>query len=163
MFSTLDNIKSRIFSNPIEFDRQLHRWRFLSKSIVFTNGCFDILHPGHLHLLSQAADLGDILIVGLNSDNSIQKLKGPERPFIPQQERALTLASLFFIDAVVIFDEDTPEFLIKKIQPNVLVKGADYEEKDIVGADFVKSYGGSVLRVDLLKEFSSSALSKNFF
>lgn len=160
MATTFENIESRILKDDLSLSRQVHRWRFLSKTIVFTNGCFDLLHPGHLHLLSQAADLGDILLVGLNSDASVSRLKGPDRPIIPQDLRALHLASLFYVDGVVIFDEDTPLRLIKAIKPDVLVKGADYKEQDIVGAEFVKSYGGQIFRVPLLSGYSTSALSQ---
>jgi D-beta-D-heptose 7-phosphate kinase/D-beta-D-heptose 1-phosphate adenosyltransferase len=160
MPTTLANIESRIFKDDLSLSRQVHRWRFLSKTIVFTNGCFDLLHPGHLHLLSQAADLGDILVVGLNSDASVSRLKGPNRPIIPQNQRALHLASLFYVDGVVIFDEETPLHLIEAIKPDVLVKGADYEEQDIVGAEIVKSYGGQIFRIPLLSGYSTSVLSQ---
>ncbi|MCS6981667.1 MAG: adenylyltransferase/cytidyltransferase family protein [Flavobacteriales bacterium] len=156
--TTTENIWNRIFTDPLNFSRQLHRWRFLNKSIVFTNGCFDLIHPGHIHLLSAAADMGDVLLVGLNSDASVQRLKGAGRPRIPQDLRAMHLASLFFVDAVVLFEEDTPMKLIEQVRPDVLVKGSDYSPNTIVGADFVKSYGGRVEVVELLPGFSSSLL-----
>lgn len=160
MRTTTNNIRSRIFTDSLDFSRQLHRWRFLNKSIVFTNGCFDLLHPGHIHLLSEAADMGDILLVGLNSDASVKRLKGPGRPRIPEDQRALHLASLFFVDGVVFFEEDTPLRLIEQVRPDVLVKGSDYSPNSVVGADFVRSYGGRVEIVDLLPGYSTSFLLK---
>ena len=114
------------------------------KRIVFTNGCFDIIHAGHAHYLSKAKSYGDILVVGLNSDSSIRRIKGPKRPIIPQHMRAYLLDTLKPVDYVVIFEEDTPIELIRAIRPHVLVKGADWQVENIVGADFVLSYGGKV-------------------
>lgn len=156
MPTTSENIESRIFTDHLQLSRQLHRWRFLGKSIVFTNGCFDWLHPGHIHLLSQAADLGDILLVGVNSDASVTRLKGAERPLMNHTWRMRQLAALFFVDGVVLFEEDTPRRLIEKIRPDVLVKGADYSEDRIEGADFVRSYDGRVERIPLLNGFSTT-------
>jgi len=130
------------------------------KRIVFTNGCFDILHAGHAYYLKKAKEFGDILVVGLNSDESIKRIKGPQRPIVPQEMRAYLLDSLKPVDYVVIFDEDTPERLIKAIRPHVLVKGADWELKDIVGADFVLSYGGKVERVEFKFDISTSHIIK---
>ncbi len=129
-----------------------------NKVIVFTNGCFDILHAGHAYYLKKAKELGDILVVGLNSDESIRRIKGPQRPIIPQHMRAYLLDSLKPVDYVVIFEEDTPEKLIRAIRPHVLVKGADWEIKDIVGADFVLSYGGRVERIEFKFDISTSAI-----
>ncbi|MEJ5338552.1 MAG: D-glycero-beta-D-manno-heptose 1-phosphate adenylyltransferase [Aquificaceae bacterium] len=126
------------------------------KSIVFTNGCFDLLHAGHANYLAKAKSLGDILVVGLNSDSSVRRIKGPKRPVIPQHMRAYLLDSLKSVDFVVIFEEDTPLELIKAIRPHVLVKGADWDIKDIVGADFVLSYGGRVERVEFEFHISTS-------
>ena len=128
------------------------------KTIVFTNGCFDLMHAGHAHYLKKAKELGDILVVGLNSDNSVRRIKGPKRPIVPQEMRAYLLDSLKPVDYVVIFEEDTPERLIRAIRPHVLVKGADWDIKDIVGADFVLSYGGRVERVAFQFEVSTSAI-----
>ncbi|MEN3039900.1 MAG: D-glycero-beta-D-manno-heptose 1-phosphate adenylyltransferase [Candidatus Kryptonium sp.] len=128
------------------------------KSIVFTNGCFDILHAGHAHYLKKAKELGDILVVGLNSDQSVKRIKGPKRPIVPQEMRAYLLDNLKPVDYVVIFEEDTPENLIRAIRPDVLVKGADWELKDIAGADFVLSYGGRVERIAFEFELSTSAI-----
>ena len=131
-----------------------------SKKIVFTNGCFDILHAGHAYYLKKAKELGDILVVGLNSDESIRRIKGPQRPIVPQEMRAYLLDNLKPVDYVVIFDEDTPERLIKAIRPHVLVKGADWEIKNIVGADFVLSYGGKVESVEFKFDISTSDIIK---
>lgn len=126
--------------------------------MVFTNGCFDILHKGHIHYLAQAAGLGDFLVVGLNSDPSVKKLKGENRPVQDQETRALILASLKFVDFVVIFDEDTPDKLIKALLPDVLVKGGDYKPEDIVGYDTVTTHGGRVLCLDFVPGHSSSKI-----
>jgi len=130
------------------------------KKIVFTNGCFDLLHPGHLHYLYKAKSLGDILIVALNSDSSIKKLKGFKRPVNNFEFRATMLSYLNFVDLIIEFENDTPLELIQKISPNILVKGADYNESQVVGADFVKSNGGEVVLVELLKGFSSTEIIK---
>lgn len=114
------------------------------RKIVFTNGCFDILHVGHIRYLQEAKALGDVLVVGLNSDDSVKRLKGPERPLQTQDDRKELLLALKAVDAVFIFDEDTPLNLIQKIQPHFLVKGGDWAEDQIVGAEFVKSMGGQV-------------------
>ncbi len=128
------------------------------KKIVFTNGVFDILHAGHVDYLAEAKALGDILIVGLNRDSSVRRLKGPKRPLQTERDRALIVAALKSVDYVVLFAEDTPERLIQEIRPNVLAKGADYKLKEIVGGDFVRSYGGVVRRIALKKGRSSSSL-----
>jgi D-beta-D-heptose 7-phosphate kinase/D-beta-D-heptose 1-phosphate adenosyltransferase len=125
---------------------------------VFTNGCFDLVHRGHVALLEEARRRGELLIVGLNSDESARRLKGPSRPVLGEAERAYVLASLAPVDLVVIFDEDTPERLIREIDPRVLVKGADYAESEIVGADIVKSRGGEVVRVPLVEGASTSSI-----
>lgn len=124
--------------------------------VVFTNGCFDILHRGHVEYLAKAADMGDVLVVGLNTDASVRRLKGDGRPVNNEEARALVLASLSFVDAVVLFDEDTPYELIKAIHPDVLVKGADYKPEEIVGYDIVTSYGGTVVTVPLVEGFSTT-------
>lgn len=150
-------IESRIVDRT-SLSRQVRRWRLLGKKIVFTNGCFDLLHRGHISLLAQAADFGDVLVVGLNSDTSVRKIKGPERPLVQQQDRALLLASLWFVDAVSIFEEETPYALIQIIQPDVLVKGEDYAVQDIVGADIVQAYGGEVKTIPLEAGYSTTRL-----
>lgn len=133
----------------------LDKWR-LNKKIVFTNGCFDILHAGHARYLAQAKALGDILVVGLNSDESVKKLKGPTRPIQNQDERKELLLALKAVDAVFIFNEDTPLDLIQKVKPHILVKGGDWPEAQIVGADFVKSNGGEVKSLQFVKGKSTT-------
>ncbi|MFW6020057.1 MAG: D-glycero-beta-D-manno-heptose 1-phosphate adenylyltransferase [Bacteroidales bacterium] len=128
------------------------------KKMVFSNGCFDILHYGHVDYLSKAADFGDFLLLGLNSDDSVRRLKGKNRPLNPQNSRALLLAAMQFVDYVVLFDEDTPYELIKAVQPDVLVKGKDYEAKDIVGYDIVKANGGEVKTIELVEGYSTSGI-----
>jgi D-beta-D-heptose 7-phosphate kinase/D-beta-D-heptose 1-phosphate adenosyltransferase len=125
-------------------------------TVAFTNGCFDILHRGHIHYLSRAREMADLLIVGLNSDHSVRRIKGPDRPVNDQQSRAEILASLFFVDYVIIFNEDTPLKLIQQIKPDLLVKGGDYKPEEIVGYEDVTSSGGRVETIPLLKGFSSS-------
>jgi rfaE bifunctional protein nucleotidyltransferase chain/domain len=126
------------------------------KKIVFTNGCFDLLHAGHADYLNKAKSLGDILVVGINSDASVRRIKGEKRPILPQQMRAYLLDNLKPVDYVVIFEEDTPLELIKAIKPDVLVKGADWDLERIVGADFVLSYGGRVERIAFSFDISTS-------
>ncbi|WDN89533.1 hypothetical protein BuS5_02501 [Desulfosarcina sp. BuS5] len=126
------------------------------KRIVFTNGCFDILHAGHVRYLAAAGAEGDILIVGLNSDKSVKLIKGNKRPIISQAQRAEVLAALEPINYVIIFNEPDPFKLICRIKPDVLVKGADWEEKDIIGADIVKKNGGRIVRVDIVQQISTS-------
>jgi rfaE bifunctional protein nucleotidyltransferase chain/domain len=138
----------------------LKRLRRQRKRIVFTNGVFDILHRGHVTYLSKARSMGDVLLVGLNSDASSRRLKGAARPYQKQRDRAIILLALEAVDYVVIFSEDTPEELIKMVRPDVLVKGADYKLSEIVGADFVRSYGGRVVRVRLTDGRSTTVLMK---
>ncbi len=125
------------------------RLREAGERVVFTNGCFDLLHSGHVQLFRQAAEQGDYLIVGLNSDSSIRDLKGPPRPLLPETERGELLDALGFVDDVTIFSETTPRELIEAVKPDVLVKGEDYDKSEIVGADFVESRGGTVYRAHL--------------
>ena len=133
-------------------------WNFHQKKIVFTNGCFDILHLGHIDYLSQASDLGDVLIIGLNTDESVKRIKEKGRPILDEKSRATLLASLHFVDAVVCFDEDTPYELIKQVKPDVLVKGSDYKEEDIVGYDIVKEKGGKIHTIDFLPAYSTTSI-----
>jgi len=156
---TLELIESKVFDNA-KMRRLLTAWSLLSKKIVFTNGCFDILHLGHIDYLTKAADEGDILIVGVNTDDSVSKLKGKHRPVNDEKQRTMILASLHFVDAVILFDEDTPYELIKMVQPDVLVKGSDYKAEEIVGYDIVKAKGGRVITVDLLEGYSTSAIEE---
>jgi D-beta-D-heptose 7-phosphate kinase/D-beta-D-heptose 1-phosphate adenosyltransferase len=127
-----------------------------NKKIVFTNGCFDILHFGHIYYLAKARDLGDLLIVGLNADASVTRLKGPSRPINEQYHRAFVLASLQVVDYVTIFDEDTPLNLIQQVKPHVLVKGSDYKPEEVVGGDLVQSWGGKVQLVDVVPGLSTT-------
>ncbi len=136
----------------------VERWRASGQRIGFTNGCFDLIHPGHIGLLSQARAHCDRLVVGLNADASVRRLKGKERPLQDETARAIVLASLAMVDLVTIFGEDTPEDLIRQIRPDVLVKGADYKREDIVGADFVESYGGAVVLAELVPDRSTTSL-----
>jgi rfaE bifunctional protein nucleotidyltransferase chain/domain len=129
------------------------------KQVVFTNGCFDLLHPGHIHILEQARRLGDALVVGLNSDDSVRRLmKGPGRPVIPAEERAEILASLECVDAVVIFDESTPKRVIAALLPDVLVKGDDWAADKIVGGEEVEAAGGKVVRVEVIPDLSTTEI-----
>lgn len=138
----------------------LNIWRFKEQKIVFTNGCFDLLHLGHIDYLAKAADMGNKLVIGLNTDKSTSSLKGPNRPITNQTSRANLLASLFFVDAVVLFDESTPYELIKAIKPDVLVKGADYTIDKIVGADMVIANGGEVKTIEYISGYSTSAIEQ---
>ncbi len=126
------------------------QWRAEGKKVVFTNGCFDIIHIGHVKILEAAKKLGDILVIGLNSDSSTQSIKGPKRPVIPEEERAQLLLALKSVDFVTLFDENTPHEIIKALVPDILVKGKDYELKDIVGRETVENNGGKVVRVPLI-------------
>ncbi len=151
-------LEGKIFAGAGPADGLLRRWRFLQRKIVFTNGCFDLLHAGHIDYLIKASELGDVLVVGLNSDASVGGLKGGNRPVNGQDARAHVLAALGMVDAVILFDDETPRMLIESVQPDVLVKGADYKPEEIAGYDIVKARGGEVVTVDLLPGFSTSAI-----
>jgi D-beta-D-heptose 7-phosphate kinase/D-beta-D-heptose 1-phosphate adenosyltransferase len=153
----VDSITQKIFSFPAIVYR-VKQWRVLGKKIAFTNGVFDILHSGHIFSLSQAAREGDYLIVGLNSDSSVKRLKGNDRPINNQDSRALLLASLLIVDAVVLFEEDTPLELIKSILPDVLVKGGDYTVEQIAGSKEVLANGGRVVINPIVEGFSTTNL-----
>jgi D-beta-D-heptose 7-phosphate kinase/D-beta-D-heptose 1-phosphate adenosyltransferase len=140
-----------------DLQRVVGGWRLKNKKVAFTNGCFDILHAGHLVSLSEAAKHGDCLVVAINSDKSIQEIKGPGRPINNEADRALLLASMAIVDAVVIFDEPTPLTTIKTLLPDVLVKGGDYSIDQIVGASEVQTNGGEVIINPILEGYSSSA------
>lgn len=152
-----DSISERIIPGE-EILQQVIRWRLNSKTIAFTNGVFDILHQGHIKVLSKAASFADILIVGLNSDSSVKKLKGESRPVNAEQSRALILASLIMVDAVVIFNEETPLELIQQIKPDVLIKGGDYTIETMVGAEVVLDNGGSVEIIPIEEGFSTTGI-----
>ena len=151
------SIESKIFELS-ELKRQVNRWRFLGKSIAFTNGCFDILHQGHIFSLSQAAREADILIVGLNADSSVQKLKGRDRPVNDQRSRSLILASLVMTDAIILFEEETPQNLITSLLPDVIVKGGDYTVEQVVGSREVIANGGRVVINPIVAGYSTTAL-----
>lgn len=130
------------------------------KTFAFSNGCFDLVHQGHIDYLSKSRDLADYLIIGLNTDSSVRRLKGPRRPINDEYSRALMLASFLFVDYVVMFDEDTPYNLIKTLQPDVLIKGSDYKAEDIVGYDIVTARGGKVVTLDFIPGFSTTLIEK---
>ena len=152
---------SRLRSKILSFsalENQLKKWRKLKQRIVFTNGCFDLLHFGHINYLAKARDLGDRLVVGLNTDASVSRIKGPSRPVQDEISRSHILAAMQCVDAVILFDEETPINLISMINPDVLVKGGDYEVKDIVGHEIVLNNKGKVCTIDFVDGYSSSAL-----
>ena len=153
----LESVEKKIAS-PDRAREWLELWRSRGLKIGFTNGCFDLVHPGHVSLLAQARAKCDRLVVGLNCDASVKRLKGTGRPVQDETARAIVLASLAMVDLVVVFGEDTPEALIKQLRPDVLVKGADYKREDVVGADFVSSYGGEVVLAELVPDRSTSDL-----
>ncbi len=157
--SRLENIKNKIYTQA-DLKAILNVWRLLEKKIVFTNGCFDLLHLGHIDYLSKAADMGDKLVIGLNSDASVAALKGAGRPISDQISRSVLLASFSFVDAVVLFDDPIPIQLIEWVRPDVLVKGADYTIDKIAGAEMVMQYGGLVKTIDFLNGYSTSLIEK---
>jgi len=152
-------IQHKIFSLP-DLLRQVSVWRFLNRRIVFTNGCFDILHRGHIHLLNAASalDHNSVVIVGLNTDASVKRLKGADRPLNSETDRSFVLSAIYAVDAITFFDDDTPLELIRAIQPDYLVKGGDYTEDNIVGANLVNASGGKVVVVPYLENYSSTAI-----
>ena len=154
---SIQSIPGKIFTIDA-LQHQLKRWQLQSKKVVFTNGVFDILHEGHIASLSEAASYGSVLIVGVNTDASVKRLKGESRPVNNENSRALLLASLVITDAIILFDEDTPLNLITTLQPDVLVKGGDYTLDQIVGAKEVMANGGEVKIVPLLEGFSTTAI-----
>lgn len=158
--NVLKNISKKIYTDAAQMKSRLAIWEFKGRKVVFTNGCFDIMHLGHIDYLAKAAEMGDKLVVGLNTDDSVSRLKGPHRPITDQHSRAMLLASLSFVTAVVLFDEDTPYELIKTIQPDILVKGADYKPEEIVGYDIVTAKGGTVETLEYLPGYSTSAIEE---
>lgn len=151
------SIPGKILTLP-DLEEKIAQWRLLNKTIVFTNGCFDILHAGHIASLSEAATHGDILIIGVNADSSVKGLKGPNRPINNENARALVLASLIMVDAVVLFSEPTPLELILTIKPDVLVKGGDYKVEDIAGAKEVIGWGGKIIINPIVEGYSTSSI-----
>jgi rfaE bifunctional protein nucleotidyltransferase chain/domain len=149
-----------IFQNIEELVKLRKKYKEEGKKVVFTNGCFDILHAGHVDYLNKAKEKGDILIVGLNTDNSVKRIKGENRPIVPQEQRAFIIDNLKAVDYVTFFDEDTPYELIKAIIPDILVKGADWSIENIVGRDVVEGNGGKVLNIKFVVEQSTSEIIK---
>jgi D-glycero-beta-D-manno-heptose 1-phosphate adenylyltransferase len=146
--------------NKAALIEKVNAWKKEGLKVIFTNGCFDIIHPGHIDYLAKAASLGDKFIIGVNTDASVRILKGPSRPIQNQDARALILAALCFTSAIVLFDEQTPKELISAILPDILVKGADYSISEVVGADVVVKNGGSVVLLPYLTGYSTSAIEK---
>jgi D-beta-D-heptose 7-phosphate kinase/D-beta-D-heptose 1-phosphate adenosyltransferase len=153
------DVRKKILSLP-ESVALVEHLRHDGRTVVFTNGVFDILHPGHVRYLDDARREGDALIVGLNSDRSVRTIKGPSRPITPENERAEVLAALACVDAVVVFDEDDPQRIIDRLQPDVLAKGADWALDRIIGRDAVETRGGRVVRIPLAEGYSTSAIIK---
>jgi rfaE bifunctional protein nucleotidyltransferase chain/domain len=151
-------LTEKIFDSNEQLAKQVMSWQIHNEKVVFTNGCFDILHLGHIDYLAKAADLGDRLIIGVNTDSSVSSIKGPSRPIIDELTRATKLAALLFVDAVILFGEDTPLTLINAVKPDVLVKGGDYTIDTIVGADAVLARGGTVDVIPFLPGHSTTAI-----
>lgn len=152
------NIRAKIYHDFQEFEGTLKKWKSGKETVVFTNGCFDILHHGHVDSLQKSASLGTKLIVGLNSDESVKMLKGEGRPVLNEEARTLLLAAFVFVDAVIVFEEETPAELIAQIIPDVLVKGKQYEIHEIAGHDTVLNNGGKVETLDLVPGISTTEL-----
>ncbi|MEE0948444.1 MAG: D-glycero-beta-D-manno-heptose 1-phosphate adenylyltransferase [Bacteroidales bacterium] len=155
----LEVIENKILTNE-GLEQRIAQWKKQNLKIVFTNGCFDLLHLGHVDYLAKAKDLGDRLIIGVNTDASVRRLKGEFRPLQDENSRLHLLAALEVVDAVVLFDEDTPYELIKQVQPDVLVKGADYKPESIVGYDIVTSRGGKVETIEYLEGYSTTSIEQ---
>jgi len=151
---------SEPFALPSEANAKLTLWRAAKARVVFTNGVFDLLHRGHAEYLEDARALGDRLVVGVNTDASVRRLKGPSRPIVGEQDRAALVRALACVDLVVLFDDDTPQRLIEAVKPDVLVKGADYTPEAIVGREFVESHGGRVTTIPLREGLSTSEIVK---
>ncbi len=149
--------KNKILELP-DLLKKTKKWKANGKRIVFTNGCFDIMHLGHVDYLEKAKAEGDILIVGLNSDLSTTNIKGPERPIVDEHSRSRTLAAMEFVDAVILFDENTPYNLIKNLLPDILIKGKDYTVENIIGADVVLKNNGEIITIDLVKGYSTTKI-----
>ena len=151
-------IQKKIVYRKEDLFTTLNQWRFKEEKIVFTNGCFDILHRGHTDYLAKAASLGSKFIIGLNTDASVKRLKGKNRPVNPEYARAFVLASLIYTDKIILFEEDTPLELIRYIQPDILVKGSDYFPENIIGYDIVKAKGGKIMTIDLTEGYSTTSI-----
>ncbi len=155
----LEAIENKILTNE-DLEQRIAQWNKQNLKIVFTNGCFDLLHLGHVDYLAKAKDLGERLIIGVNTDASVRRLKGIYRPLQDEKSRLHILASLQVVDAVILFDQDTPYELIKRIQPDILVKGADYKPEAIVGYDIVKAKGGEVKTIEFIEGYSTTAIEQ---
>ncbi len=156
--NSLEKINSKIIRDWELLPQMLKVWAFKNQKIVFTNGCFDIIHRGHIELLSKAADLGNKLIVGLNTDSSVQRLKGKERPVQDETSRAMIMAGFAFVDMVILFPQDTPLELISIVKPNILVKGGDYKAEEIVGYDIVTKNNGQVIIINFVDGYSTTSI-----
>ncbi|MEZ4826181.1 MAG: D-glycero-beta-D-manno-heptose 1-phosphate adenylyltransferase [Bacteroidia bacterium] len=152
MYHSSQKIIDEVFAH-----RRILSWRAMGDRIIFTNGCFDLIHPGHIDYLEKAANLGERLVVGLNADVSVKKLKGENRPVMGEAGRARVLAALEFVDMVILFPEETPLRLIEMVSPDVLVKGGDYQVEEIVGYEWVKKNGGEVITIPLLSGYSTTS------
>ncbi len=153
------NIRKKLMDS-LQLQEHIRKWKDQGCKIVFTNGCFDLLHLGHVDYLARAADFGDKMIIGLNTDSSVSRIKGPSRPINDEHSRAMVLASLAAVSAVILFDEPTPYELIKTVRPDVLVKGADYSVENIVGADIVLESGGVVKTIPFVEGYSTTAIEQ---
>ena len=160
--NTQAQIEAKIFLNVADVKNLVDQWKNEHQKIVFTNGCFDLLHAGHLDYLCKAADLGQRLIIGLNADVSVKKLKGSQRPILDEKTRAFKLAAMQFVDAVVVFDEETPHRIISEILPDILTKGGDYQIETIVGAKEVQANGGQVIVLPFLEGHSTTEIISRF-
>ena len=156
----MKNFEKKIIKSSLDLQKIIKTWKKGNQKIIFTNGCFDILHLGHIKILSESKRLGDKLVVGLNNDESVKNLKGKNRPVNNNYQRSMMLAALSFVDLIVFFEEETPYNLIKLVMPNVITKGGDYEEKDVIGGDLILSMGGKINIIPLLPNLSSSKLIK---
>lgn len=153
--TSFQKIQQKI-KNTTEAVQIISQWKRNQEAVVFTNGCFDLIHTGHLRYLAEASDLGHRFVIAVNSDASVSRIKGKGRPIKDEQTRMLLLAALSFVDLVVLFDEDTPAEIIAALKPDILVKGGDYEEENIVGADMVKQNGGKVVVIPFVEGYSTS-------
>ena len=158
----MKNFEKKIIKSSLDLQKTIKTWKKNNQKIVFTNGCFDILHLGHIKTLSESKKLGDKLVVGLNNDESVKVLKGKNRPVNNNYHRSMMLAALSFVDLVVFFEEDTPYNLIKLVLPNIITKGGDYEKKDVIGGDLILSKGGQISIIPLLPNLSSSKLIRKY-
>ena len=157
MSKALEKVASKIL-NTKNLLEKLDSWKKEDKKIVFTNGCFDLIHLGHIEVLARSADLGDILIIGVNTDSSIKQIKGNNRPIIEEGSRAKQLAALEFVDAVVLFNEETPFKLINLIQPNIITKGGDYKTEDVIGNQTINKKGGEIIIIPLTQGYSTTTI-----